>query len=630
MSSPIKRASASAPITSDFKPLSELLPIETVDSLLTGPGSPFEITYELIDGRIQAVLPGQKIVVRDALLGSLKMHARRTHIVYGPARMTFQDTHDEAMRLANALRIDYGVRKGDRVAIISRNTPHFIVTAVATFILGALLTPINAFAEAPTLAYCIQDSNPRVVICDVERWHRLSKGDGSGDMLRALVKSAPALQALIVSPWKSTTYLPRSERDWLQSSSALAVADWDDAFERAAAYPPFRLPALRPEDDAMIMYTSGTTGMPKGVLSNQRQIMGIMAIVTLHLARGLIRRGQEPPLPPGPEVVSEDECPSGLLLSPLFHISAMFGWISATLRGSKMVFLPGYSAQGAIEAIKRERVKAISAVGFMVREIFSQAKEGELDSIEAVSHGGASSASDIPAGIQKRAPGAISANGYGATELSGLIVAAVADEYVAHPGTIGHPLPSVEVRVLDPDTGRIIDDDTPGELLIRSPCNAKGYWRKPKETAAAFLQDGFFRTGDLVRRDAESGYLFLVDRIKDMIIRGGENISCAAVETAVYADSRVLECAAVGIPDDRLGERVAIVITTSPQHLSTLTPQAVQDVVRTKGLPKFAVPEVVWVRTEALEKNANGKVVKRSLREEVVKWMKAQGRPSKL
>ncbi|KAE8226122.1 hypothetical protein CF319_g1227 [Tilletia indica] len=633
---PPARHPSNMTLNSDAKPIEDLLPLERVDAFLTKPGGPLEIQYELLDGRIQPVFEAQRTTLRTLILGSMQSYSRRTHIVYGNVRLTYADTYKQATNLANALRIEYGVRKGDRIAVISRNTPHFALTVFAAYILGAIIVPINAFAEAPTLHFCIQDADARVVIVDVERWHRIhDSADGGG--LAKLVKNSKSLQAIVVSPWKLDTYVPRSERDWLREDAAtaaggsLTITDWDDIAQRATTYPNLPLVKLSPEDYAMIMYTSGTTGLPKGVLSKHRQVLGPLGVAGVHVARAFIRRGQAPPTPVDADAWEEHLCPSILTLSPLFHVTGLSsGLISISLRGGKIVLLPSYSPQRALEVIRTEGIKGISGVGFMVREIMKLAQPGDLDSLESVTHGGASAANEIPDEVQKKKRGLSPSTGYGMTETNAIVLGAFLDEYIADPSTIGHPVPSVVVRIIDPETGRVVPDGQPGELLISSPCNATGYWRRPKETAETFLADGYVRTGDLARR-GPNGYIYIMDRIKDMIIRGGENVSCSSVEGAIYSDARVSECAAVGLPDERLGERVGMIVVTHPSSSgSTLDTKAIQEIARAKGLPKFAIPEVVWVRTEPLGKNASGKVVKRELKEEMKKWLAAGGRESKL
>ncbi|KAK0565350.1 hypothetical protein OC861_003824 [Tilletia horrida] len=642
MSAPTTAKTAPAPsssmlLNSPWKSQSELLPLARVDAFLSGPGGPFQVSHELIDGRIQATFESQKVSIRDLILATMKNCPGRTHIVYGDVRLKFADTYAQTMRLANALRYEYGVRKGDRIAIISRNTPHFAIAYFASFVLGAICVPINAFAEGPTLAFCIEDSDPRVVVCDVERWHRLNSDHTLGGGIQTLANKTKSLQAIVVSPWKADTYLAHSERDWLRSGSravtskhgrTVAVSDWDQLHERAAAYPTLPLCPLTCEDYAMIMYTSGTTGLPKGVLSKHRHVLGGQGVGGIHVARAFIRRGQAPPSPADPRETEEKLCPSTLTVVPYFHVTGLHsGLLSCTIRGGKNVILPTYSAERALQAAKTERVKLINGVGFMIREILRLAQPGDLDALEAVSHGGSSAASELPAEAQKRRANMASTNGYGMTEMNGLVVGAFLDEYALNPQTIGHPVPSVDVKIINTETGKVVQPGEPGELLIRSPCNAVGYWRRPEATAATFLKDGFIRTGDLARQDAD-GYLYILDRVKDMIIRGGENISCVTVEAAVHGEPSVLECAAVGVPDERLGERVGIVVVVHPS--SKLDAAAVQEFARSKGLPKFSIPEVVWIRREPLGKNANGKVVKTKLKEEMKQWIAKGGREAKL
>ena len=455
--------------------------------------------------------------------------------------------------------------------MIARNIPEFVVTFWATHELGAIFVPINAFGEGELLRFCISDTRPRVVIVDVERWQRLKPF--LSQLLEAQAKTKGFVTGLVVvnrkgdqvpkdRPWT----LRESEQDTQENAG---VFDWD-AVNRLYDTPYYSqlydaLPEVSPvdpEDDATILYTSGTTSLPKGVLSTQSQF-GAATITTRYGSmRAFVRRQIVPPSP----LEDPDAAARTLLCVPLFHVTGLSsGLMGTTQYGGRLEMMSSWSLSVALERIERLKLKTVLGIGFMVREVFMHGTPKQLASIESAGHGGASVSKRLPSEAQRARRGVFISNGLGATETNGAFSTNSADEYHARPDSTGLVAYGVEAQIVDPATLTVVPTGEVGELWIRSPGVAKGYWNRPQATKDAFLNDGWYRTGDVCRMDPdkyepEYHWLYIVDRVKDMIIRGGENISCGMVEEAVYHHPAVQECAAVGFKDPKLGERVAVVL----------------------------------------------------------------------
>ncbi|KAN0060984.1 hypothetical protein ACQY0O_006718 [Thecaphora frezii] len=282
--------------------------------------------------------------------------------------------------------------------------------------------------------------------------------------------------------------------------------------------------------------------------------------------------------------------------------------------------MPKYSVDAAARLIQQHRVRSILGIGFMVREIITS--NHRLESLRSVMFRGSTSSKEIPREAKKKLADGYVGQGYGATETNGGVCGLGVDDFVARPTSTGLPPPVCRVLVMNPDTHTEVGPGEVGEVWISGPCIALGYWGRAAATSEVFTQDGFYRTGDLGRKDAD-GFLYILDRSKHIIIRGGENISGPQVEDAIYADERILDCVAVPVPDERLGERVAVVVVPHEKfgEHQWPTPQEVVETAK-RELPRHAVPEYVWIRRRPLERNANGKVERKRVKDDMLAWLR--------
>jgi long-chain acyl-CoA synthetase len=554
--------------------------------ILTVPGAPFEMETIHVDGRpirIYKKAPRDLRRIFDASRG----WNDRTFVVFGDERLTFRAHHRAASALACRLSEDFRVSKGDRVAIAMRNFPEWPIAFWAAISIGAIAVPLNAWGTGDDLAYGIGDSGARVVIVDAERLSRLTSHDADLGVVKIAVRTpaaalgtATALEDLIGSP-DAYDSLPDRE-------------------------PPDR--DIEPDDDATILYTSGTTGRPKGALGTHRNIMCNLMNITFTGARAAIRRGDPLPAP-------SDLQKAILLPVPFFHVTGCHSaMIPALANGSKIVLMYKWNAETALELIERERVNAMSSVPSMTWQLIESPdfKRRDLSSLEGLSYGGAAAAPELARKISALFPGRYAGQGYGATETSSVSTSNSAEDYLARPDSVGPAVPGCDLRVVGAD-GETLPVGEVGELAIYGGNVVKGYWNNPEGTAKAF-QDGWYRTGDIVRMDDE-GFVYLLDRAKDMIIRGGENIYCVEIEDALLSHPDIVDAAIIGIPDRILGELVGAVVQARPG--ATLTETQVIEHLRPR-VATFKLPVHVEIRRDQLPRTASGKIVKTKLREELL------------
>lgn len=554
--------------------------------ILTAPGAPFEMETIRVAGR---PIRAYKKAHRDlrAIFEASKAWGDRTFIVFENERLSFREHYRAASALAWRLADDYGVKKGDRVAIAMRNFPEWPIAFWAATVIGAIAVPLNAWGTGDELAYGLRDSGAIVAIVDGERLARL-KSLGSADHSATLiaVRTAPEIRG-------ETTAL----EDLIGLPSNYGVLS-----DRP---PPDR--NIQPDDDATILYTSGTTGRPKGALGTHRNIMCNLVNITFAGARAAIRRGD--PLPAPPDVQK-----AVLLPVPFFHVTGCHSiMIPALANGSKIVLMYKWNAETALELIERERINGMSGVPSMTWQLLESPdfQRRDVSSLEGLSYGGAAASPELTRKIAALFPGKFGGTGYGATETSSVSTSIGAEDYLARPDSVGPAVPGCDLRVID-EAGNTLPVGAIGELEIYGGNVVKGYWNNPQATAAAF-RDGWYRTGDIVRMDAE-GFVYLLDRAKDMLIRGGENIYCVEIEDALLAHPDILEAAIVGIPDRVLGELVGAVVRARAG--TRLTAAQVVEHLRPR-LAAFKLPVHVDIRVEELPRTASGKIVKRQLREEL-------------
>jgi steroid-24-oyl-CoA synthetase len=545
---------------------------------------PFEIVEELVHGIPMKVFRHQPRSLR-AIWDLSEAHGDATYLVYGDERVTFADAHRMVRAFAHHLASERGVVQGDRVAIATRNYPEWAIAYWATVALGGVAVPLNAWWTGPELAYGLTDSGAVVLVADDERAERV----------------APHLAETAVRG----TVLVRSDRD---VSGGVPFAD-----VIAGDAPPLPPVEIDADDDATIMYTSGTTGRPKGAVQTHRNFG---AFLMNGVYRTAMATSATPAVPPesSSSAAAAPAQPATLLTLPLFHVGGLQSFLLPfTASGGKVVLMYKWDAEEAVDLIEREQVTTIAGVPTTVFELLDAAakKDVTLSSLGGISSG----ATLVPPELVRRideqlqhrtAPG----NGYGLTETSGAAIANFGPEYVQRPDSVGRPIsPVIEVRVADGD-GEPCPAGDVGEIWLKGPTVIRGYFNLPEATAAAFT-DGWFRTGDLGYLDAE-GFLYVVDRLKDVIIRGGENIYAAEVEAVLYEHPDVVEAAIVGVPHERLGEEVAAVVRVRPG--ASLGADDVRKLVAGR-LAAFKVPTQVEVTTDPLPRNATGKVLKRELRE---------------
>ena len=554
---------------------------DEVFGLLCAPGAPFEMETVTAHGRtFRAWKNAPADLAMLARIG--RSHGTREFLVYEDDRVTYAGWFRAVAALAAHLR-GAGVGHGDRVAIAMRNLPEWPVAFFAVTVLGAIAVPLNAWWTGAELAYGVATAGCKVVIADPERLDRLTATagalDGVDQVLAVRCEHLPAgalaLESVIGTPSAYAT-LP---------DAALPPAD------------------LAPDDEATIFYTSGTTGHPKGALGTHRNLVTNILSSAWLATSTLVRRG-EPVPPPAPR--------TALVSIPLFHVTAC----SAVLMGSvfaghKLVMMRRWDAGRALELIERERVNQTGGVPTIAWQLLEHPdrEKYDLSSLETVSYGGAPSAPDLVrtiAGVLRARPG----NGWGMTETMATVTNIIGDDYLARPDSCGAPVAVADLRVVDPDT--LVDKPVGevGELWASGPMVVKGYWNNADATAATFVEGGWVRTGDLARLDAE-GYCYIVDRAKDIVIRGGENIYSAEVENALYDHPAVMDAAVIGIPHHTLGEEPAAVVHLSPGQTASEADLRAWVGAR---LAAFKVPVMIRFHPETLPRNANGKILKRDLK----------------
>ncbi len=563
--------------------------LEEARHILTAPGMPFEMETLEIRGRPTRCYKNAPPHLR-AVFDISKQWGDREFIVYEGERLRYDEHYRAVSALARVFTERYGVRKGDRVAIAMRNLPEWSIAFWATVTIGAVAVPLNAWGTGGDLEYGLSDSEAKVAVVDAERLQRLEP---------ELAKAS--LAGLIAV---------RTPREALGSAEALE--DLIGPADRYASLPDLPPPdnAIEPEDDATIFYTSGTTGRPKGALGTHRNIISNLVTIGYSSARAMVRRtGAPAPVEPNPPQRV------ALLPVPFFHVTGCHSMLVPTLAsGGKVVLMYKWSPERALELIEAERVNGMTSVPAMVWQLLESPSFStrDLSSLEGLTYGGAAAAPELTQKAKALFPAYWPGQGYGATETSSVATANAGEDYLLRPDSVGLPPPVDDVKIADPNDEALPVGEV-GEICIFGPNVVKGYWHKPEATAAGFI-DGWYHTGDVGRMD-EDGFVYVMDRIKDMLIRGGENIYCVEIEDALYAHPAVMEAAVVGIPDRILGEVVGAVVRLRPgSHASE---GELREHVR-KLLAAHKAPVRIDIRHEELPRNANGKTLKSVLRAELL------------
>jgi len=577
-------------MTSDSPPEWPVMSIAEAHARLTAPGQRFEMEEKMIRGVTQRVWRNAPPTLRDIFLNARAFGARE-FLVYEDDRATYEAFARAAITLARQLQAD-GVRKGDRVAVIMRNLPEWPVAFYAGVLAGAIVTPLNGWWTGPELEYGLADSGTRIAIVDDERLERIAPHlEGLTDLERVYVARLPE-------------GVETSGRVRRLETVIGVVNSWK-------ALPDLPLPdvAIDPDDDATILYTSGTTGRPKGALGTHRNMTCNVLTSGIAAARNFLRAGQ--PLPESdPHKLPQR---SSLLVVPLFHATGLSATLGPTMNaGGKIVLMRRWEAEQAMQLIERERIDATGGVPTIAWQLIEHPARAKYDlsSLVSVSYGGAPSAPELVRRIVEVFPGSAPGNGWGMTETTATFTSHTGTDYEARPDSAGPAAPVGDMQIRDPADGvTLLPVGQVGELWVKGPQVVKLYWNKPEATAETF-REGWLRTGDLARLD-EEGFLFIVDRAKDMLIRGGENIYCVEVENVLYDHPDVMDAALVGVPHKTLGEEPAAVVHLKPG--GTAGEAELKQWVRER-LAAFKVPVEIRFWPEPLPRNANGKILKTELK----------------
>ncbi len=545
---------------------------------LVGPGGPFPVEEESINGVSYRVIRNGPATLAQYYDLSL-VNADKTFLVYQGERWTFAQTHAEMQRLASALTGTLQIKKGDRVVIAMRNYPEWVTAFMAITAVGAVAVPLNGWWTEEEFDYALEDCGAVAAFVDHQRLERLKRP------AQRLGFTMIAVRCEGLLPERTYSY-----QSLLDGASADAGPAWEVA----------------PDDDATIFYTSGSTGHPKGVVSTHRAILSVMMMWGVATRARMTATGIDPETLPYQA--------SSLVTVPLFHVTGSHAiFLLSFLIGRKLVLMYKWDPEDALKLIEAERITGFTGVPTMSWELLNspEAENYDLSSLTDIGSGGAARPADHVRQLRERFPGAMPSSGYGLTETNAAGATNWGDDYLTRPGSTGRPTPPlIEMKIVDED-GQDVPIGQDGEVAIKSAANARGYWNRPDATAAAF-RNGWFLTGDIGRFDAD-GFLYIVDRAKDIVIRGGENISCLEVEEALYRHPDVFEAAVFGLPDERLGEIVAAVVVPKPGRGLDVAELQVE---LAKHIAPFKIPEKVWVQTEQLPRTASGKIFKRGLRED--------------
>ncbi len=545
-------------------------------AVLTAPGEPHELIEIEVAGRRCRAFKNAPPTLRDLYDQS---RSELPFIVYDEERLSFEGAWREAARIA-ALLTRAGVRHGDRVAISMRNYPEWMTAFMAATSLGAIAVAMNSLWQPEEMAYGLEDSGAKVLFADEERLERLSRCE----------RAFPELAVFAVRAQESHGV---GARPLAETLAELGDVDMPGA-------------EIAPDDPATMFYTSGSTGHPKGVVSSHRAVISALMSWELDTRSIFFQRGQELPVPA--------EQPATLLAVPLFHVTGSHAVFLSSFRAQRrVVSMYKWDVERAAELIERERIVQVVAPPAMTGDLVEAATrtERDLSSLATVGGGGAARAPAQVRGIERVFRKAQPNTGWGMTETNAIGTGIYGRDYLDHPESSGRCSAVLDIRIVDED-GKELPVGERGELQVRGTSLMQGYWNRPDANAEVF--DGeWLRTGDVAILDPD-GFLYIVDRIKDLVIRGGENIGCGAVEYALLEHPDVLEASVYGVPDARLGEEVGA--TVYVQHsLDEATLRAFLE----PRLARFEIPRYLRFVREPLPRTASGKILKRQLREEALR-----------
>ena len=554
-----------------------------VEALLTGPGGAFEVATEEVRGIPMKVFKGRMKSLRE-ITGMARMRGDETFLVYGDRRISFGDFIDSADSVSATL-LEHGIGRGDRVAVLSANNPEWCMSFWGTVDIGAILVGLNGWWKTDEILYGLEDSGAKVLIADRTRFERIVAELGSIKTLEAvfLIDCDPADVGM-------DERLHRFDDLLQKPGSGTPTVDIDE------------------DDPAVIFYTSGTTGRPKGAISTHRSVISnLQGTLYSSIAGSMVN--------PGAALLSGSTPNASLLTSPLFHVAGCHsGLVVGLIAGIKIVMPVGkFDPEEAMRLIQEEKVTVWAAVPTMVWRVVEHPARHDYDlsSVTAMAYGGSPSAAELQRQIAETFPNVRStSNAYGLTESSSAVTVNSGQENADRPDSVGRPLPVIDVKIVGEGGAEVGVGET-GEVWIKGPHIMPGYWNKPEATAES-ITDGWLHTGDLGHLD-EDGFLYITDRAKDMIIRGGENVYSVEIENRLVEHPDILDAAVLGVPHPTLGEEVKAVVEVPAG--CELTASDVQAWVA-ETLANFKVPAYVDFTNEKLPRNASGKLLKNVLRGE--------------
>lgn len=554
---------------------------------ITGPGGPFEIEVVDVLGAPLQVYRQRFSSLRDLIAIADTRPDVEWMVQDAPdgttRRLTFGE-HNALVRQVATSLLARGMRPGDRLALLSANNVEWVVMFWACAAIGVVCVPLNAWWRSEELEFALRDCGAKMLFCDLKRWA----------VVRDVVGTMPELEDAFVID------LPAEDGPARPGTALLERAD------------PGALPdVVVGEDDLLaILYTSGTTGTPKGATLTHRQALAnLQNLACLNAIANASGRAAP----------RDDGQPTSLLVVPLFHVTgALATMVVGYAAGNRLVLMPPgkFDPDVAMRVIERERVTGVGGVPTVMWRIVEAPTFGghDLSSVTRISYGGAPAAPELVERIKEAFPAVRSSlsTAYGLTETASVATVNSGEDYFTHPESVGRAVPTVEVQVVD-DEGRAVAIGEVGEIALRGPTvMMRGYWNRPDATDAVFLPGGWFRSGDVGRMD-DDGFVYLVDRAKDMIIRAGENVYCVEVENVLFEHPDVLDAAVIGVRHRELGEEVKAIVQLRPGSTTTA------DDVRAHAaahLAPFKVPEHVELRDEPLPRNPAGKILKSLLRDD--------------
>ncbi|MCP4434061.1 MAG: acyl--CoA ligase [Actinomycetia bacterium] len=557
---------------------------------LTGPGGAFEVvTTDEIDGKPMKVFKDRFPNLRfiSEVFGAA--HADKEFVVYGERRQTYAEFLEDVNALSAWFAAN-GLTKGDRVAVLSQNNPQWCATFWAAVDMGAVLVGLNGWWNTDEILYGLQHSGAKVLVADAKRFDRIT----------ADLDAAPDLEHVLLVDANPDSFDAGDEGPRLLR--------FDDAVsEGATGSPGFPTTEIAESDPAVIFYTSGTTGRPKGAISTHANMVANLQNTVFSLTLAAMTN-------PDASVGGGDQ-PVSLLTSPLFHVSGCHSTLVVGFMGGMKLVIPEgrFDPDNVFRLIEDEGVGIWATVPTMIWRATEHPARGDYDlsSIVSVAFGGSPSADELQRRIRDTFPNVKStSNAYGLTESSSVATILSAGAEVDKVDSVGLPMPVVDLAIGDP-TGKHLGPGETGEVLIRGPIIMAGYWDNPEATADT-IRDGWLHTGDVGHLDSD-GYLFITDRAKDMLIRGGENVYCVEIENRLVEHPEIADAAVVGVPHAELGEEVKAVLEMGEG--STASDDDIRGWVR-EALAEFKVPTYIQRWDGKLPRNASGKLLKNVLRGE--------------